>query len=202
MPKPRKNKFILGVTGNIACGKSTVARMFKTGDCLLIDADKLSRRLIARGGPVYRKIKKLFGEKVLKRGGFIDRKKLGEIVFSDRDALKKLNRLMHPEIIRLIRGSIDRSKKKLIILDAALIVEAGLSGLMDKLVVVRAGKSQQVRRAQKSLGLNKKEVSLRMESQISQNKKSRFADFIIDNSKSLAKTKKQVSLIRRQLWKS
>ncbi|MDD3275346.1 MAG: dephospho-CoA kinase, partial [Candidatus Omnitrophica bacterium] len=70
------------------------------------------------------------------------------------------------------------------------------------LVVVRAGKSQQVRRAQKSLGLNKKEVSLRMESQISQNKKSRFADFIIDNSKSLAKTKKQVSLIRRQLWKS
>ncbi|MFA5198919.1 MAG: dephospho-CoA kinase, partial [Candidatus Omnitrophota bacterium] len=62
MPKPRKNKFILGVTGNIACGKSTVARMFKTGDCLLIDADKLSRRLIARGGPVYRKIKKLFGE--------------------------------------------------------------------------------------------------------------------------------------------
>ncbi|MDD5077552.1 MAG: dephospho-CoA kinase [Candidatus Omnitrophica bacterium] len=202
MPKPRKNKFILGVTGNIACGKSTVARMFKTGDCLLIDADKLSRRLIARGGPVYRKIKKLFGEKVLKRGGFIDRKKLGEIVFSDRDALKKLNRLMHPEIIRLIRESIDRSKKKLIILDAALIVEAGLSGLMDKLVVVRAGKSQQVRRAQKSLGLNKKEVSLRMESQISQNKKSRFADFIIDNSKSLAKTKKQVSLIRRQLWKS
>ena len=202
MPKPRKNKFILGVTGNIACGKSTVARMFKTGDCLLIDADKLSRRLIARGGPVYRKIKKLFGEKVLKRGGFIDRKKLGEIVFSDRDALKKLNRLMHPEIIRLIRGSIDRSKKKLIILDAALIVEAGLSGLMDKLVVVRAGKSQQVRRAQKSLGLNKKEVSLRMESQISQNKKSRFADFIIDNNKSLAKTKKQVSLIRRQLWKS
>jgi dephospho-CoA kinase len=176
--------------------------MFKTGDCLLIDADKLSRRLIARGGPVYRKIKKLFGEKVLKRGGFIDRKKLGEIVFSDRDALKKLNRLMHPEIIRLIRESIDRSKKKLIILDAALIVEAGLSGLMDKLVVVRAGKSQQVRRAQKSLGLNKKEVSLRMESQISQNKKSRFADFIIDNSKSLAKTKKQVSLIRRQLWKS
>jgi len=202
MPKPRKNKFILGVTGNIACGKSTVARMFKTGDCLLIDADKLSRRLIARGGPVYRKIKKLFGEEVLKRGGFIDRKKLGEIVFSDRDALKKLNRLMHPEIIRLIRESIDRSKKKLIILDAALIVEAGLSGLMDKLVVVRAGKSQQVRRAQKSLGLNKKEVSLRMESQISQNKKSRFADFIIDNSKSLAKTKKQVSLIRRQLWKS
>ncbi|MFA7283885.1 MAG: dephospho-CoA kinase [Candidatus Omnitrophota bacterium] len=202
MPKPRKNKFILGVTGNIACGKSTVARMFKTGDCLLIDADKLSRRLIARGGPVYRKIKKLFGEEVLKRGGFIDRKKLGEIVFSDRDALKKLNRLMHPEIIRLIRESIDRSKKKLIILDAALIVEAGLSGLMDKLVVVRAGKSQQVRRAQKSLGLNKKEVSLRMESQISQNKKSRFADFIIDNNKSLAKTKKQVSLIRRQLWKS
>jgi len=202
MLKLRRSKFILGVTGNISCGKSTVAGMFKNKDCLLIDADKLASRLLSFGAPVYKKIKNCFGSAILKDNRRIDRKKLAEVVFSDKASLIKLNRIMHPELIRQIRRNILNTRKKTVILDAALIVESGIIGLVDKLVVVTANKEQQIRRSQKSRGLSKQEVVLRMKSQISQKAKSRFADFIIDNSKQLSKTQKQVSKIRRQLWKS
>jgi dephospho-CoA kinase len=203
MPKPRKNKFVLGVTGNIACGKSTVAGMFKTKDCLLIDADCLAHDLISIGtGGVYRKIIKSFGAGILKLDKSIDRKKLSKIVFTNREALAKLNGIVHRELIRKIKRLIRNSNKRIIILDAALIVEAGLIGLVDKLVVVTAKNKQQILRSKKSLGLARKQVILRMKSQISQKAKSHFADFIIDNSSQLSKTQKQVSKIRRQLWKS
>jgi len=201
MPNSRKNKFILGVTGNIACGKSTVAGMFKAKDCLLIDADKLAHGLFSIGSCVYEKIRKYFGRKILKNNN-VDREKLAKVVFADKAALTKLNSIVHPELIRRIKRRIRGTKKKIIILDAALIVEAGLTKMVDKLVVVTANKQQQILRGQKSLGLAKKQVILRMKSQISQKAKSRFADFIIDNSSQAAKTQKQVSKIRRQLWKS
>jgi dephospho-CoA kinase len=202
MLKPRKNKFVLGVTGNIACGKSTVADMFKTRDCLLIDADCLGHALMSIGTGVYSKIVKLFGKRILDSDNSIDREKLSKIVFTNKAALNKLNRIVHPEIIRQIRRLIHNSKKRIIILDAALIVEAGLTDLVDKLVVVTAKRQQQISRSQKSWGVEKKQLILRMKSQISQKAKSRFADFIIDNSGQVIKTAKQVFKIRRQLWKS
>jgi len=201
MPKP-KNKFVLGVTGNIACGKSTVAGMFKTKNCLLINADYLGHKLMAIGSGVSRKIIKSFGPGILKADNVIDRVKLSEIVFTNKGALAKLNSIVHPELIRQIKRRIRSSNKRIIILDAALIIEAGLTGLVDKLVVVRAKRQQQIIRSQKSLGLSKKQVVLRIKSQISQRAKSRFADFIIDNSAQVSKTQEQVSKIRRQLWKS
>ena len=199
MPKPRKNKFVLGVTGNIACGKSTVAGMFKTKNCLLIDVDELAHGLFSIGSCVYGKIKKYFGQKIIKNNSCVDRDKLAKIVFANPAALAKLNRIVHPELIRQIKRRIRNSNKRIIILDAALIVEAGLVGMVDKLVVVTAKSQQQILRSQKSLGLAKKQVILRMKSQISQEAKSHFADFIIDNSSQLSKTQKQVSKIRRLL---
>lgn len=201
MPKPRKNKFVLGVTGNIASGKSTVAGMFKSKDCLIIDADRLGHDLLSGTG-ASKKIIKSFGSGILNPDNSIDRAKLSEIVFASKGALTKLNRIVHPELIRQIKRLIQNTKKRIIILDAALIVEAGLTGLVDKLAVVIAKRNQQILRGQKSLGLAKKQLVLRMKSQISQKAKSRFADFIIDNSGQLSKTVKQVSKIRRQLWKS
>jgi dephospho-CoA kinase len=202
MPKPRKNKLVLGVTGNIGCGKSTVAGFFKTKDCLLIDADKLAHGLFSSGSCVYERIKKYFGQKILKKNNCVDREKLAKIVFANQAALTKLNRIVHPEIIRQVKRRMRSSNKPIIILDAALIIEAGLAGIVDKLVVVTARRLQQIQRSQKSLGLTKQQVIFRMKSQISQKAKSRFADFIIDNSGQLSKTAKQVSKIRRQLWKS
>jgi dephospho-CoA kinase len=202
MLKPKKDKFVLGITGNIASGKSIVASMFKTKNCLLIDADRLGHKLISVGTGVSRKIIKSFGSGILKPDNSIDREKLAKIVFTDKTALIKLNGIVHPELIRQIKRFIRNSNKRIIILDAALIVEAGLISLVDKLVVVTAKKNQQILRSQKSLGLAKKQVILRIKSQISQKAKSRFADFIIDNSAQISKTQKQVSKIRRQLWKS
>ncbi|MCX5694033.1 MAG: dephospho-CoA kinase [Candidatus Omnitrophica bacterium] len=202
MPKPRKNKFIIGVTGNIACGKSTVARMLKTRNCFLINADYLGHKILSSDTAVYRKILKLFGRKILKPDNSIDRAKLSQKVFSNKPVLAKFNSIILPELIRKIKICIRNSDKKIIILDAALIVEAGLTRMVDKLVVVTAKKHQQITRSQKSLGLTKEQVLLRMKSQISQKAKSRFADFIIDNSVQLSKTRKQVVKIRRLLWKS
>ncbi len=202
MPKPRKNKFVLGVTGNIACGKSTVAGMFKNKDCLLINADKLARGLFSNGSRVYFKIKKYFGQTILKDNNRVDREKLAKIVFADKAVLSKFNSIVHPELIRKIKRFIRNSNKRIIILDAALIVEAGLIKMVDKLVVVTAKRNQQISRGRKSLGLAKEQVILRMKSQVSQKVKSRFADFIIDNSSQVSKTLKQVYKIRRQLWKS
>ena len=202
MLKPRKDKFILGITGCMGSGKSTIAGMFKTKDCLLIDADCLGHDLISSGAAVMGKIIKSFGLGILKPDNLIDREKLGKIVFANRAVLAKLNSIVHPELIRQIKQHIRETKKKIIILDAALIIEAGLIHLVDKLVVVTARSRQQILRSQKSLGLGKKQVILRMKSQISQKEKLRFADFIIDNSAQVSKTQKQVSKIRRQLWKS
>ncbi len=176
--------------------------MFKAKDCLLIDADCLGHSLLSTGAGVYKKIIKSFGLIILKPDYSINRVKLSEIVFSDRAALTKLNRIVHPELIRQIKRLVGNSKKRIIILDAALIIEAGLMKIVDKLVVVTAKTKQQILRSQKNLGLSKKQVILRMKSQISQKAKLRFADFIIDNSSQLIKTQKQVSKIRRQLWKS
>lgn len=167
----------------------------------MIDADRLGHAIL-KSPAAYRKIVKTFGPKVLKKNRAIDRVKLAQVVFSRPAGLAKLNRIIHPEIIRRIRRLIERAKNKFIVLDAALILEAGLLELVDKLVVVVAKKEQQIKRGQKKLGLSRHQMLQRIKSQISQKVKLRFADFIIDNSSQLSKTKQQVAKIRRQLWKS
>lgn len=202
MPKQKKNKFILGITGNFACGKSAVSAMFKTKDCQLIDADSLGHELLSVGCGVYKKIVRSFGRKILKPNRQIDRARLGDIVFADKAALAKLNKIVHPELINKIKRLIWNSKKRIVILDAALIIEAGAVKIIDKLVVVTAKQNQQILRGQKSSGFKKAQILKILESQISQEAKTRFADFIIDNSGSIGKTRKQVLEIRRKLWKS
>jgi len=199
MKRQKKNKFVLGVTGNIGSGKSTVAAMLKTKDAALIDADKLAHQACSFKSSVYKKIKNCFGKSILKNNNCIDRVKLARIVFSDKAALDKLNSIVHPVVIKKIRQLIKKTNKKIIILDAALIIEAGLRKTIDKLVVVASKRNQQILRSQKCSGLSRNEVIKRMQFQISQSKKERFADFIIDNSGSMNKTKKQVMQIRRVL---
>lgn len=192
----------MGVTGNIGCGKSTVASMFKTKDVQVIDADVLAHKLYSAGSSTYRKIKKAFGDRIIQPDNRIDRVKLAKIVFADKPALATLNNIVHPQVIREINRRIKNSAKRIIILDAALIIEAGLRKIVDNLVVVTAKKSQQILRGQRSSGFSRDQIARIIKSQISQKEKSRFADFIIDNSGSIGKTRKQVLAIRRNLWKS
>ncbi|MCK9431271.1 MAG: dephospho-CoA kinase [Candidatus Omnitrophica bacterium] len=202
MPKQKKAKLVLGLTGGIGSGKSTVARMLKTKDSLLIDADRLAHDSFKIGSPVYKKVVAYFGERILKTNKCIDRSKLGRIAFVNKAALVKLNNIVHKALIADIRRLIKDSDKKIIILDAALIIETGLGRMVDKLLVVKADREQQILRSQKRLGLDRDEVLQRMKYQISQATKLRLADFIIDNRGLISETRKQVSEIRRMVWKS
>ena len=98
--KTKENKFVLGITGSIACGKSTVAEMFRTQGCLLIDADRLGHNSLSAGSSVYKKLKQVFGKTILKPDSQIDRGKLAKIVFANQAALAKLNGIVHPVLIK------------------------------------------------------------------------------------------------------
>jgi len=196
MPKPKKQnkKTVLGITGSFGSGKSAVAGIFKSRGVKIIDADKLAHACLRPGNACYKKIKAVFGT--------VERKKLAELVFNDRARLRKLNRIIHPQVIREIKAGIRRSKEKIIILDAPLLIEAGLKNTVDKLIVVSINRKEQIKRLMMRSGLKESEVLKRLKAQMPLSAKLRMADFIIDNSGTLAEARKQVLQIRRKLWKN
>jgi len=197
---------IIGLTGGIVSGKSTVAKMFKDLGAKIIDADELGHKVILPHKPAWVKIVKLFGRDVLKEDLNIDRKKLGEIVFNDDRLLKKLNEITHPEIIKLIKREINLAKnstckdgkEEILIVEAALIYEAKIDNLMDKIIVVYVEEEEQIKRLGKRNNLSKEKALKRIKSQISIKEKAKMADYVIDNSNSLDKTKGQVE----KIWQS
>lgn len=200
--KSRKRKTILGITGSFGSGKTTVARIFKSFGAALIDADKLAHECLRRGSRTYKKIVRVFGTGILKRNKEINRKKLAGIVFDNKDLLTRLNRIIHPQVIKQIRQAIRKSKSNFLVLDVPLLIESGLHRIVDKLVVVRINRQVQLRRIKKRTSLGRAEILKRIRSQLPLKEKTRLADFIIDNSGSLKETRKQAEEIRRKLWKS
>jgi dephospho-CoA kinase len=199
---------IVGLTGGIVSGKSTVALMFKDLGAKIVDADKLGHSVILPHRPAWKKIVKIFGKDILQNDLIIDRKKLGKIVFANQSLLKKLNEITHPEIIKIIKKEIDSAKnkthnqQKILIIDAALIYEAKIDRLMDKVIVVYIDEGEQIKRLIKRNNLSKDEVSRRIKSQMPIKEKIKIADYVIDNSNSLDETKKQVEKIWKNLVSS
>ncbi len=196
-----KKRIIIGLTGSFGSGKSTVARIFARHGAAVVDADRLAHRLIAPGTDIYRKVVKAFGAGILDRKGKIAREKLGRLVFRDKGKLELLNRMIHPEVKRIIRERI-RAAQNVVVLDVPLLFEAGMDRLCNKTIVVFCDRTVQLRRLSLKRGLTTPEALLRLNSQMPLEKKVRLADFVIDNSGSIKKTKKQVSELRRKLWKS
>jgi len=196
---------IIGLTGGIVSGKSTVARMFKDLGAKIIDADILGHSVILPYKSAWKKIVKLFGEDILRNNLTIDREKLGKIVFADQALLKKLNEITHPEIIKLIKKEINMARnkthnqEKILLIDAALIYEAKIDRLMDKIIVVYIDEDEQIKRLIKRNNLSKDEASQRVKSQIPMKEKIKIADYVIDNNDTLDKTKKQVETIWREI---
>jgi len=196
---------IVGLTGGIGGGKSTVASMFRDLGAKIIDADKLGHSVILPYKPAWKKIVKLFGKEVLQNDLTINREKLGKMVFANQIFLKKLNEITHPEITRLIKKEINFAKNKMhnqekvLIIDAALIYEAKIDGFMDKIIVVYIDKDEQISRLIKRNNLPKNEALQKIRSQIPMKEKAKMADYAIDNSNSLDKTKKQVEKIWQEL---
>lgn len=202
-PIADKGKIILGITGGFGSGKSTVAARFKSRSSAIIDADSLAHGLMRPGSRVYKKIISAFGRGILKKDRAIDRRRLGKVVFADKDKLRKLNTITHPEVIRMLKKKIKTSEKKAIILDIPLLVEAGLKGMADKIIVVKITREEQVKRLIKKSSLSREDILKRINAQAPLSQKLGVADFIIDNSGTIKQTEKQVEgLKRRLLWKS
>ena len=200
--KPFRKKLILGVTGSFGSGKSTVSAIMKSWGAAVVDADEIARECLKPKTPTYKRIIGCFGKGILRDNAQINRAKLALCVFSNRVLLNKLNAIVHPRVIRVIKKKIKSANKSVVIIDAPLLIEAGLEKLVDKLIVVTILRNKQIKRLQKRDGLSGSLILKRIKSQLPQKEKERLADFVIDNSGTVKQTEKQVGLIWRKVWKS
>jgi len=185
-------KYIIGLTGNIATGKSVVSGML---DCLgaeAIDADALVHELMEKGTPVWQAVVQEFGQDILCNDGSIDRKKLGSVVFADEAALRRLEAIVHPVVIARTAELIERSQEPVVVVEAIKLIEAGMHHAYDTLWVTTCRKEQQLARLVEQRGLTEKEARQRIEAQPPQEAKLALADTVIDNSGSLDETWRQV----------
>lgn len=184
-------KIVVGLTGSFGSGKSSVAGIFAQCGAHVIDADKIAHSLIRPSSSVYRRIIRVFGEGILKNDLTIDRGKLGKIVFNDKARLVCLNRIIQPEIVRLIKSGIKAHASGIIVLDAPLLVEAGLTKLVDTLIVVTISPDKQISRIMKKTGLLQSEIKKRIACQIPLAEKVPKADFVIDNDQTKSSMRRQ-----------
>ena len=197
-----KKILVLGVTGSFGSGKTTVAAILRTFGAEIIDADRIAHRCYRPGSAAYKKIVALFGRDILGRDKSIERKKLGSKVFSDKRLLKKLNAVVHPQVKSIIRDKIRRAKRKVVVVDAPLLIETGLEGIVDKLIVVKINRLEQLSRAGKREPLSRTQILKRVNAQWPLQRKVVLADFIIDNNGTRRETKRQIKNIWRELWKN
>jgi dephospho-CoA kinase len=194
----RSPKFVLGVTGSIGSGKSTVSRMFARCGAEVVDADALARACLRPGHPVYRRVARLFGPSVIGRSGRMDRQALGDIVFTSGEKVAALNALVHPCVLKEIRKRVRRSTARFVVIDAPLLVESGLLPDVDSLVVVRVSPRVRIARML-SKGVDVARVNARLRNQLPQKKKEALADYIVNNDGEVGGTKQQVVKIWHEL---
>ena len=188
----------IGITGSIACGKSTVSDYLITKGYTIIDADKLGHVALT-SNDVKRKLAEKFGENILENNE-ISREKLGKIVFGNDDNLKILNSIIHPKIKELILKLQEEHKDEdLVFLDIALLYEANFVDLVEKVVVVYADEDVQLERLMTRNSLSKEEALKRIESQMSPQEKALLGDFVINNSYSKEDTFQQIEEIIERL---
>ncbi len=192
-----------GLTGGIASGKTTVAGMFESLGARVINADRIGHELLMPPLPAYREVVEAFGRGVLASSGEIDRSRLGALVFTDRSKLERLNAILHPRIIeqteKLAASFVADNPKQLILVDAALLFEAGIGGRFSKVIVTWCRPEQQLERLMAKTGLPREAAELRMAAQMPVEEKRRRADFVIDCSGSLEETRAQVAVLYPQI---
>lgn len=193
---------IIGITGGFGTGKTTVANFFKEFGAEIIDADEMVHKLIRPGSDVYSRIVGVFGKGVLTKKGTINRPKLASAVFLKKESLKRLCNIIHPEVIKSIKQKAKqirrRKRDSIIVIDAPLLIEAGLGGFVDKMVVVKTTKKAQYERCRRK-GFEDCQIGMRISSQMPLKDKLRLADFVIDNEGSLSQTRRQVRKIFNEL---
>lgn len=193
---------IVGLTGGIATGKSTVAGFFRDLDVVVVDADDLARRIVEPGRPALDEIVEAFGDDVLHDDGTLDRTRLGDKIFRDDRARKTLEQITHP---RIAQAMVKRAQRafddghRWVIYDAALLVETGTHQLLDALIVVDCSPETQRRRLQQRDDIDEAEARRRIDSQMPLEEKRRAADFVIDNDGSREQTRRQTRQLKERI---
>lgn len=191
---------IIGITGSIACGKSTVSNYLKSKGYIVIDADKIGHEALD-DDYVKEKLILAFGNEILEDNK-INRQKLGELVFGNSSNLNVLNSIVHPEIRKKILEKIDKNNdKELIFIDVALLFEAKFDDLVDKIIVVYVDKNTQLTRLMKRNSISKKEALSRIVSQMSPIEKAKLGDYTVNNNLDVINTYEQVDKVLSELKK-
>jgi dephospho-CoA kinase len=191
--------YLIGLTGGIASGKSTIARRLAEHGAIIIDADIVSREVVAPGSPALASIALEFGEDMINSEGTLSRAKLGALVFSDAEKLEKLNAIMHPAVKTrsaevLAKASAD-NPDSVIVYDVPLLVEADIARNYDEIIVASAPEETRIKRMIQLRGLTDEEAKARIGAQASEAKRLAIADVVIDTGGNLQHTLEQVDAL-------
>ena len=206
--KHRTRGIIVGITGGIACGKTTVSELLTEKGAIPINADEIGHQLLKADSPVIDELIDAFGQDIFDASGDVSRKKLGAIVFKDKDARERLNSILHPLIIERSRGQarqlVVEDPTCVVLLDAPLLIEAGAYDTVDLIVVVTASPETQLRRTlERSIAqgrpLTEAEVQARIDAQMPVSEKVKYADVVIENEGRLEELCMQVDALWERL---
>ena len=184
---------ILGLTGNIGCGKSSLSTIFRDNSIDIVDADIIARQIYDDEN-LLKKVYDTFGTNIKNKDGSLNIKALGRIVFNNEEKLIQLNKLTHPVIRENVTNQIEEYKKqnkKIIVLDAALLIESDYLNFIDKLLVITCDEDIQIERIKKRDNCSTEEALSRIKSQMSQENKVKYADYVIDNSGTIDELEKK-----------
>lgn len=186
----------IGLTGSIGTGKSTVSKLLRERGIAVIDADLLAREIVKKGQECLNDLKNVFGNQVLTSDGELDRKKLGQIVFSDDSKLELLNSVTHPHIRRRMKAQmneLESKNNKVLVLDIPLLFEANMEDLVDIVLVVFAKEEIQIKRIMERDNCTQEEAMRIIKTQISQQDKISKSDYTIDNSGTIEELKEKLN---------
>lgn len=196
---------VIGLTGGIATGKSTVAEMFAKLGAEVLSADEIVHRLLAPGTDVWKQIVGEFGEGILGPDGNIDRKKLGNTVFRDTEKKARLESITHPPVMQYLAREAERFRRHgegVLILEIPLLIEIGAVDIADKILVVTVEQEIQIKRLQYRYGISCGEALLRINSQLPMQEKIKHADWVISTDGTLHSTREQVYKVWDEVQKS
>ena len=191
---------IIGLTGGIASGKSTVSKYLAEKDFKVYDADKIAKD-ISEKKSVQEEIISTFGNKILDKNGNIDRKKLKEIVFENKDKLKKLNGIIHPKVINFYKELKEKNTDEIIFFDVPLLFESGIDKFCDKILVVISDYEIQLNRIIERDKINRELAEKIIKSQLSNEERIKKADVVIENNSSLEDLFEKVERFCERIWK-
>lgn len=194
-----KKIFIIGLTGGILSGKSTVAQMLVEKGAGHIDADKMGHEAYEPHTKTWQKVIDAFGTGILKENEEIDRQKLGDIVFNDPESLARLNRIVHPQIGRLVVEELEKLRSKgvdVVVIEAILLIEARWTNIVDEVWVTVAPEETVLKRLQNRSGLSEEQARARIRAQLSSEERAKYGDVVINTDCDLSEVRAMVD----ELW--